>query len=426
MATAINTAYFLQALLEQTPDEPPADVATGAQPPADPAADALPPAVDPGAPPADTLLPEPGPDSPIAPTPEDPSIAEVDPLTGAINEYLDVLRKSSDDRDVLEKTLNEMSARADTPAFRTFIAANLSAITLLDESVVVEAQKKIRRGKAADKTAEELVAAMEQELTERKELAEAVQRISALGSNRGNSWRQLVAALCGGAVVPGPIGGEVQVPIGSKKRGEILILRPQAYLGWGAVDLGKVGLTSESPTEYLGGEEQTKLGSGAPEERRVLRNRMVIEAIADQLGGGVYALLVVEQSGSWHTAYFDSEMFREAYEQGTITVIEPYPQPGGVLAFDADGNIVNTAAWGLSLIDKNSGVVDPATGEKKFDAVQVAESKGERLVYTGDGEQLAELGSSVYDHSWTGEPKDLESIRRSVPSARETIMGKRT
>jgi hypothetical protein len=354
--------------------------------------------------------------------PEELDMGDFDPLTAAISEYMEILKKSPDDKQALESFLKMNAGKDSASSFRTFISSNLSAVSLLEETVIKESQKVIRRGKSA----EDMVANLESELTGRNEYKECVQRISALGGNRGNAWRQLIAAMCGGVIVPGPVGSEVHIPIGRKKNAESLILRPQAYLGWGAIDLGRVIITSDSSREYLGSEEQSKLIGGAPEEKRVLRNRMVIEAICDQLGNGIYAILVVSEEGPWQTAYFDSEMFREAYEAGILTVIEPHTEPGSTIAFNSDGEPVELVSWGLASIDKEDSTINPSTGEKVYEAIQIGESKGERLLFVGDSGHLSEVGANVYDHSMDFEKEELLSIRHSVPSARETIMGKRT
>jgi hypothetical protein len=427
MKNRSKISYFLKQLREQEedrPEEAPVEAqASGEQP-----GEKTTPSLDAAAPPAEEAPAEDiGPADAGAET-EEPEGSEdqLDPFTTAVSEYLDLLRKSGSDHKVLEEALLAMRDGAEGSAHRTFVEMNLSAISLLEETVVVDAQKKIRRGKNADSSPHDVFESMEEELSGVKELSEAVQRISALGASRGSAWRQLVAALCGGAIVPGPTGGEVHVPVGGKKQKAVVVMRPQAYLGWGAVDLGGVTMTSESPDEYLGGEERVKLSNGSPEERRVLRGRMVIEAIADQLGGGTFTILVVSQAGSWTTAYFDGDLFREAYESGTITVIEPHPKVGGSLCFDGDGNVVVASTWGLAVVDRDSGITDPATGVMRYDAEQVAENKGDRLVYISDGDKLGIVGASVYDHPWVGDAESLGSLRGSVPTARMTLMGRKS
>lgn len=155
-----------------------------------------------------------------------------DPLADAIPLYLELLRKSPSDMDALLEFLDGLDPT--TTSLKSFLDTNRSALSLLDETLVVDAQKKIRKGK----TSETIIANVNEQIADTKEFSDAIQRIGSLGADRGNAWRQLLAALTGGAIIPGSLGGELHIPVGNKSEGEVAIIRPQSYLSWGYMDFG--------------------------------------------------------------------------------------------------------------------------------------------------------------------------------------------
>jgi hypothetical protein len=332
-----------------------------------------------------------------------------------------MLTKAKVNKEELVNFLKGIGKQAASASERAFIDSNLSSLSLLEETVVEEIRKRIKK----EKEPEAIVTALEEVLDSYGEMGEALQRLSAAGPDKSNLWRQLVAALCNGAVVPGVIGGEVHCPRG--KNEEPIVLRPICTLNWGYVDLGAVRITSTSPEDYLNDENRRLLASGAPEERRVLRNRVFVESVSDQLGGGHYVVLAIQQEDpNWELVGFTADIFRESYEAGSLTVLESMPGLSGSLAVDRDGQWVTMTTWRMATINQNEVGVDLETGVQKPKIEIIAELQGDRFVWVGDGDAFNDIGANVGKRTFKqNNSEKAEQIRQSIPDARERLMGRR-
>ena len=377
---------------------------TGAEAPGD--GEALPP------PEGEEPAPE---DAQTPPPPKDESFVP------KIVEYMDMLLQPKMTKEQLTDYLKGIGPQAKSSSERSFVDSNLSSLSLLEETVVEEIRKKLKK----EKEPEMLMIALEEALDSYPEMAEALQRLSAAGPDKSNLWRQLVAALCNGAVIPGVVGGEVHCPRG--KGEEPMVLRPICTLNWGYVDLGSVRITATSPEDYLSDESRQRLTNGAPEERRVLRNRVFVESVADQLGGGYYMVLAIKQDDpNWDMVGFSSDIFRESYEGGLLTVMESMPGLAGSLAVDKDGQWVTMTTWRMASINQDEVGVDMETGAQKPKFEIISELQGDRFIWVGDADAFNAIGAKVGKRVFKqNDTEKAEQLRQSIPDARERLMGRR-
>jgi len=356
-------------------------------------------------------------------TPQDDqsTIPQDESFVPKIVEYMDMLSQPKVTKEELVDFLKGIGPQATSASERAFVDSNLSSLSLLEETVVEEIRKKIKK----EKEPEALMGALEEALDSYTEMGEALQRLSAAGPDKSNLWRQMVAALCNGAVIPGVVGGEVHCPRG--KGEEPMVLRPLCTLNWGYVDLGAVRITATSPEDYLSEESRQRLTNGAPEERRVLRNRVFIESVADQLGGGYYMIMALRQDDpNWEMVGFSSDIFRESYESGAMTVLESMPGLAGSLAVDRDGQWVTMTTWRMASINQDEVGVDMETGMQKPKFEIISELQGDRFVWVGDGDAFNDIGAKVGKRVFKqNDTEKAEQLRQSIPDARERLMGRR-
>lgn len=357
-------------------------------------------------------------------TPQDDQTSTVpkdESFVPKIVEYMNLLSQPKVTKEELVDYLKSIGPQATSASERSFVDANLSSLSLLEETVVEEIRKKLKK----EKEPEALMDALEEALDSYMEMGEALQRLSAAGPDKSNLWRQMVAALCNGAVIPGVVGGEVHCPRG--KGEEPMVLRPVCTLNWGYVDLGAVRITATSPEDYLSDESRQRLTNGAPEERRVLRNRVFVESVADQLGGGYYMILALRQDDpNWEMVGFTSDVFRDSYEGGSMTVLESMPGLAGSLAVDREGQWVTMTTWRMASINQNEMGVDMETGVQKPKFEIIAELQGDRFVWVGDGDGFNDIGAKVGKRVFKqNDTEKAEQLRQSIPDARERLMGRR-
>jgi len=365
--------------------------------------------------------PIPGEEEPESGQDQVSSIPQDESFVPKIIEYMNMLTQPKVTKEELAEYLKGVGPQATSSSERSFIDANLSSLSLLDETIVEDIRKKLKK----EKEPEALMTALEEALDSYAEMGEALQRLSAAGPDKSNLWRQLMAALCNGAVIPGAVGGEVHCPRG--KGEEPMVLRPICTLNWGYVDLGAVRITATSPEDYLSDESRQRLTNGAPEERRVLRNRVFVESVADQLGGGYYVILALRQDDpNWEMVGFTSDIFRESYEGGATTVLESMPGLAGSLAVDRDGKWVTMTTWRMASINQNEVGVDMETGAQKSQFEIISELQGDRFIWVGDGDSFSDVGAKVGKRVFKqNDSEKAEKLRQSIPDARERLMGRR-
>ena len=362
--------------------------------------------------------------------PEDPAAGQLPPeasvdtqFTQYVREYAKMVAKYSDEPDTLKKMLQVPSLQnfEMTPWQRAFIDSNLSSVSLLHEGFVIEAQKQIKRisGSGGSNTS-----AFESLFDRIGELQDVFVRLSVAGPDRSNLLRQFMAAVLSGVVVPGPVGGEVMMA--QKKSDEVVSIRPNCYTTWGYVDLGPVTIDGKSMEDYLSESERDKINDGAPEERRVLRNRLLIEAISDQLGGANYYIVVINpENGQWESVNFSSELFIDAYRNGNLTAAESSPIPTGTLCVDENGKFVNSVFWGIASIQADQGSLSDDTNEQTFPKKVIATIEGGRLIFKGDSSDLSSIGAEVGSHAWSnGDTDKLREVQNSIPDARAKLIGR--
>jgi hypothetical protein len=349
------------------------------------------------------------------------SIPKDESFVPRMMEYMDLLGQSKTTKEELVDFLKSIGPQATTASERSFIDSNLSSLSLLEETVVEEIRKKLKK----ENDPEALMTALEEALDSYMEMGEALQRLSAAGPDKSNLWRQMTAALCAGAVIPGMVGGEVHCPRG--KSHETIVLRPICALNWGYIDLGSVRITVTSPEDYLSDESRQRLETGAPEERRVLRNRVFVESVSDQLGGGYYMILTLRQDDpNWEMIGFSSDIFRESYEDGSLQILESMPGLAGSLAVDREGKWVTMTTWRMATINESEVGIDMETGVEKPKFNIVSELQGDRFIWVGDADAFQTIGGKVGKRVFKqSDVEKAEKLRQSVPDARERLMGRR-
>lgn len=389
-----------------------------------PAPEEMEPADDAGAETAGDELPPPAPEGEEEQEDEEAprsTIPQDESFVPKMIEYINLLGQSKTTKEELVDFLKGISSQAKTASERSFIDSNLSSLSLLEETVVEEIRKKLKK----EKDPETLMNSLEEALDSYTEMGEALQRLSAAGPDKSNLWRQMVAALCTGAVIPGMVGGEVHCARG--KNEETMVLRPICTLNWGYVDLGAVRITATSPEDYLSEEGRQRLENGAPEEKRVLRNRVFVESVSDQLGGGYYMILALKQDDpNWNMVGFLSDIFRESYEGGSLTVLESMPGLAGSLAVDKDGKWVTMTTWRMAIVNESEVGIDMETGVQKPKFEIVSELQGDRFIWVGDSDAFNDIGAKVGKRVFKqADTEKAEQLRQSVPDARERLMGRR-
>jgi hypothetical protein len=248
-------------------------------------------------------------------------------------------------------------------------------------------------------------------------------KLKGLLGMKGDLHRKYIASLIGA------------VQVGTGGNNEDLIYNEREYSiristrfndKWGKVDLGKWSLREDDPERYLTEPEQKRMEEGSPEEKDVLRRRVVMEAIAETFKKRSFMINVVGQDGTLYTLGWDmSGSLKNAYTTGKL-IVKTIQSDNSEAMIDDDGAIIPYVDIKIKYMKDAEGGVDedgkPAKEEHDF-----MERIDGMLFLTCQLNILKEAASSfggivLKETPYTGNPSDLNVLMRCIPSASEILL----
>jgi hypothetical protein len=185
-------------------------------------------------------------------------------------------------------------------------------------------------------------------------------------------------------------------------------------------------MREDDPERFLSDSEQKRLDEGSPEEKEVLRHRIVIEAISDTFKKRSFLINVVTQDGTINTLGWDlGGSIRNAYTSGKL-IVKLMQGENTEAMIDTDGAIVPYVDVKIIYVKDAAGGVDdegkPAKEEHEF-----MERIDGILFLTAQYNILKEAASSfggivLKETPYSGNPSDLQVLMRCVPSAPEILL----
>lgn len=309
---------------------------------------------------------------------------------------------------------------------RKFVEDNLQICFLRQHANIDKASKEIRKliknELDQNNPAKSLTNHINTTLKTMPDLNNVFIKIKGLLGAKGDMHRKYIAALIGSIQVGN--GGNSEDIIYNEKDYSIRI-STRFNDKWGRVEIGKWCLKEEDPETYLTEPEQKRLEEGSPEERDVLRRRIVMESIADHFKKRAFIIHVVDKDGTVNMLGWDlGSSLRNAYTEGKLIVKTILSQNSEALIND-DGKIVPAVDLKVVYI-KETGELDedgkPVTEENDF-----IERIDGILYLTASQQILKESSSSFSGIVWqelpyNGNPSDLKVLVRCVPNAPEVLM----
>ena len=309
---------------------------------------------------------------------------------------------------------------------RKFVEDNLQVCFLRQNANIDKASKEIRRMIKDDldqnNPSVSLVNHIINTLGTMPELNNIFIKLKGLLGMKGDLHRKFIASIIGGVQV-GTGGNNEDVVY--NERDYSIRLSTRYNDKWGKVDIGKWSLREDDPERYLTEPEQRRLEEGSPEEKDVLRRRVVMESIAETFKRRGFIVNVVGQDGTIHTLGWDlSSSLKGAYTDGKL-VVRTIQSENSEAMIDDQGAIIPYVDIKIKYM-KESGGVDaqgkPATEEHDF-----MERIDGMLFLTAQFDIIREASSSftgivLKETPYTGNPSDLKNLQRCVPSAPEIIL----
>ena len=421
----IKEEDVLSSPLDAAAGQPPTDV----NPPGMPGAGAE-------APPADQP-PMPDPMSAKTPTLEPAGMGK-DPVSPDMPE--DVGAKVNFDswrnnffRDLIKGDVNELLEKIQTirngdldSYQRKFVEDNLQILFLRQnaniEKASKEIRKKIREELDRNNPSVSLVNHLTSVLQSMPELTNVFIKLLGLYSNKSDLHRKYMASLLGAAQVGS--GGQNEDLILNQKEFSIKISTRMASK-FGTIDLGRWSMIKDDQEQYLSESELERLEDGSPEEREVLRKRVMLESIASYFRKRAYFVNIVDTDGTVFYVGLDlSNALREAYDAGKI-IIKTKINDGSEAMYTSEGELIEFLDIKI-MYEKDTGKTD-GDGKPLKNEIEFITRKDGMLLLNASLETIKDCSATfqgilIKESPFTGNPSDLQTLVRCVPSAPEMIM----
>lgn len=308
------------------------------------------------------------------------------------------------------------------PYQRKFVEDNWNIQLLRLNSNILDASKSIRKNikDQLDKNnpATSIVNHIANVLDTMPHLNNTYIKLMGYSGNKGELHRKFLAALTG------------SVQVSSSPDKENIILNEREYSvkiatrlnsEWGDVVLGSWSLREDDPERYLSEPELKRLSEGSPDERDVLRRRVIIESIAKQFEEQSFIINVVADDGTIHYLGWDvSNALRGAYSEGKIVVRINKSENSEAMIND-EGSIIPVTNLKIMIVKQSE------LNSEEPEEVDFIEKRNGMLFLTAGLLTVKEASTSLQgtefkEIPYSGNPSDLKSLRRCVYSAHDMIM----
>lgn len=309
---------------------------------------------------------------------------------------------------------------------RKFVEDNLQVCFLRQNSNINKAsgemRKKIRDDLDMANPSVSLTNHFASTLSTMPELINTFMRISGYYSNKADLHRKYIASLTGSIQVGS--GAQQEDIIYNEKTFSIRI-STRFNSKFGTIDLGRWTLQQDDPQKYLSDPELEKLDSGAPEEKRVLRHRIIIESVATSFEKRAFIVNVLADNGTLYFVGMDlSNILRSGYDNGVLTVAT-FQNDASEALFNSDGELETLQDIKI-LYQKETGEMDE-NGNPLKDKTEFLVKRDGILFINASLETLQDAsgnvnGLSVKELPFNGNPSDLQTLVRCVASSQELIL----
>ena len=312
------------------------------------------------------------------------------------------------------------------PIQRKFVEDNLSINNLRMNSNVLQASNEIRKRikKDFDRTnpSTSVVGHISDVLAENPLLNEAFIKISGLGGGKMDYHRKYIGALTG------------SVQVGSGGQNEDLIFEETDYSiristrfnsRWGDVNIGRWHLKEDDPERFLKNAEIERLEAGSPEEKDVLRRRVVVESIADKYMERAFMITVVNEDGTIQNLGWDlGNCLKAAFLDGKL-VVRTENNDAKEAFIDEQGSIIAVPNMSIYYV-KESGELGEY-GQNEIEEVEFIQHRDGMLFLSAPLDLVKESsvslqGMNYKEALWNQNPSDFLRVQRCVPSLPEMLL----
>lgn len=309
---------------------------------------------------------------------------------------------------------------------RKFVEDNLQICFLRMNTNIFTASTEIRKliKKDLDRTnpATSLLGHISAVLDTSPLMNEVYIKISGLGEAKAAQHRKFMAAMTGSVQVG---NGGANEDIVFQEQDFSLRISTRFLSKWGDVNIGRWFLKEDDPRRFLKEAELDRLESGSPEERDVLRRRVVIESIAEQFRERLFIINVVGSDGTiQHLGWDLGTSLKSAFLDGKL-VVRAKNSDAKEAFVDEEGSIIPIPNMSIYYVKEQKEL--DGHGKPRIEELEFLKHRDGILYLSADLALVKEASMSlqgmiVQETPYTGNPTDLLRIRRCVPSSPEIIL----
>lgn len=312
------------------------------------------------------------------------------------------------------------------PSQRKFVEDNLDICFLRQNSNILGVSNEIRKLIKTDFDRTNPATTLSRHITDTLNksplLNEVYIKLLGLGGAKSDQHRKFIASLIGG------------IQVGSGGQNEDLIFEERDYsiristrfnARWGDVNIGRWYLREDDPQRYLKDAEIDRLEGGSPEEKDVLRRRVVIESIAETFRERAFIINVVAQDGTVHHLGWDlGNSLKSAYLDGKL-VVRTSNNDTKESFIDEEGSVISVPNMNIYYMQESDELDEegnPTVEEIEF----IAHRDG--VLYLVAQLDLIKIASTTLEGMlyretlWQGNPSDILKVMRCVPSSPEMLL----
>ena len=359
--------------------------------------------------------------------PQTPEMPEEDTKDEFESWKIDFVKESiKGNPNTLIDLLNDVRDQDLEPNQRKFVEDNLQINFLRQNANIFEASQSIRRllKRDLDRTnpATSVINHIVATLEENPLLNEVYIKLSGSISSKMDLHRKFIASLIGA------------VQVGSGANNEDLIFEESDYSirlstrfcsKWGDVNIGKWYLKKDDPDRFLKDAELERLQNGGPEEKDVLRRRIVLESIAEMFKERAFVINVVGPEGTiQHVGWDLGNSLKGAYLDGKL-VVRTKNSDNNEAFIDEEGTIIPIPDMNIFFVKEGDGV--GPDGKPDIEEIEFIKHRDGMLYLSAQLDLIKESsnamqGFTIKETPWQGNPSDMFKINRCVPSAPEMLL----
>lgn len=330
-----------------------------------------------------------------------------------------------DPNDLIKQILS-VRERELEPIQRKFVEENLDIQFLRQNSNILNASTEIRKliKKDFDRTfpATTLIRHITDTLDKQPLINEVYIKLSGFGGQKMDLHRKFIGSLTGA------------VQVGSGGQNEDLVFEEQDYSiristrfnsRFGDVNIGYWSLKEDDPERYLKHAELDRLEGGSPEEKDVLRRRIIIESIAEMYRERAFIINVVGTDGTvYHLGWDLGNSLKSAYLDGKL-VVRTSENDTRDAFLDEEGNIISIPNMSIYYVKESTSIGEK--GKPDIEEIEFIRHTNGVLYLAAQLDLIKEASTTLqgilYRQTlWSGNPSDILRISRCIPSAPEQIL----